>query len=341
MRFFLVLISLLIIANFNLFAEGWNDTLPNGVKAPWGNLPKCVHGDDGGKWLRNYTSESEWEVVRTYLADTPPGWDSNRSIMKPVGDGSWYIKLKYSPGYTINTLKVIYLSAARVSDSMTPTNWWYYDDKFAYTISNITVPSTATVACTYGINWGGTPLALDTGWGHYSYPDSGALTLKWKSTAAKGSSGITGGGYVIDNGQYGDVDTADSSSQYGYKLYRSTSPSGPFTQIGPTFITREYIDPLDNSLISYTDTGLTNGETYYYVVRAIDAYGASSDSSTGNWYGVPANYIDVYFKVEGADPEVIEKNNGIVYLTPYINGEPQFFKKEIGRMIWATPQERL
>ena len=47
----------------------------------------------------------------------------------------------------------------------------------------------------------------------------------------------------------------------GYKLYRSTSSSGPFTtQVGPATI----------SGIAYTDLGVVPGVTYYYVVKAVD-----------------------------------------------------------------------
>lgn len=332
-----LVLSLLVVLLFSsaIFAAGWGDTIPNGVKGPWGNYAKCVHGNDGGKWLKDFSNEGSWEAVRTLLNDTLPEGDT-RSIMKPVGDGSWYIKLKYTPGYTINSLKIVYTDKA---DSMNGNSWWYNDGHWVYTVNNITVPTNAVGSCTFGLNWGDTPLALDTGWGLNTYPDSGKLTLKWKTIAAKGSASLSGGQTDIAN--FGDVDSADSSSQYGYKLFRATNPAGPFTQTGPIFITREYIDPQDGTLMSFLDTGLTNGETYYYIVRAIDAYGSMGDSSTGLWSGVPNAYIDVYFKVEGADMNVIEKNDGVVYLTPYVNDKPLFFQKIRAKMVWGTPRENL
>ena len=52
-----------------------------------------------------------------------------------------------------------------------------------------------------------------------------------------------------------------------YKIYRSTTSGGPYSYIGNTTTT------------SYTDTNLTNGQTYYYVVKAINQEGESVYSS--------------------------------------------------------------
>ena len=57
-----------------------------------------------------------------------------------------------------------------------------------------------------------------------------------------------------------------STGATGYKVKRSTTDGGPYTTVGtPT-------------AASYTNTGLTNGTTYYYVVTAVNA-GAESDDS--------------------------------------------------------------
>jgi hypothetical protein len=55
----------------------------------------------------------------------------------------------------------------------------------------------------------------------------------------------------------------------GYQLQRSTSPGGPYTEVGGTLTT-----------ITYTDTGLTAGTRYYYVVRALFSGGVESSIST-------------------------------------------------------------
>ncbi|SHH83886.1 hypothetical protein SAMN02745823_01126 [Sporobacter termitidis DSM 10068] len=53
-----------------------------------------------------------------------------------------------------------------------------------------------------------------------------------------------------------------------YNVYRSTTPGGPYTQVAA-----------DVTGTTYTDTGLTNGTAYYYVVTAVDSSGAESGYS--------------------------------------------------------------
>ena len=55
----------------------------------------------------------------------------------------------------------------------------------------------------------------------------------------------------------------------GYNVYRSTTQGGPHTQINGALV----------AVSSYTDTGLTNGVTYYYVVTAEDSGGNESGTS--------------------------------------------------------------
>lgn len=53
----------------------------------------------------------------------------------------------------------------------------------------------------------------------------------------------------------------------GYRIYRSTTNGGPYTSIG------------NSNDALYIDSGLTNGTTYYYTVRAVDTNGESADSN--------------------------------------------------------------
>jgi cellulose 1,4-beta-cellobiosidase len=64
-------------------------------------------------------------------------------------------------------------------------------------------------------------------------PGSGSVTLSWPAPSGASS----------------------------YAVFRSTTSGGPYTQIATTTST------------TYTDTGLTNGVTYYYVVQAINQFG--------------------------------------------------------------------
>ena len=62
-------------------------------------------------------------------------------------------------------------------------------------------------------------------------------------------------------------DTVDGATSYNVK--RSETPGGPYQTIATTTA----------GAITYSDTGLQNGTTYYYVVSAVNAGGESSDSN--------------------------------------------------------------
>src|SRR5581483_8684705 len=68
------------------------------------------------------------------------------------------------------------------------------------------------------------------------------------------------------NGQVSLSWTA-SASATSYNVKRSTTSGGPYTLVGSP------------SSTSFTNTGLTNGTTYFYVVTAVNSGGESSNSS--------------------------------------------------------------
>jgi fibronectin type 3 domain-containing protein len=59
---------------------------------------------------------------------------------------------------------------------------------------------------------------------------------------------------------------AASTGATGYNVLRGTTSGGPYTTIGTT------------AQIAYTDSAVTNGNTYYYVVQATNSGGASGNS---------------------------------------------------------------
>ena len=61
-----------------------------------------------------------------------------------------------------------------------------------------------------------------------------------------------------------------STGATSYHVKRSTTSGGPYTQVGAPTTT------------SYTDTGLTDGTAYYYVVSAVNSAGESANSSEVN-----------------------------------------------------------
>jgi hypothetical protein len=63
--------------------------------------------------------------------------------------------------------------------------------------------------------------------------------------------------------------TASTSSVSGYNVYRATVNGGPYTLINPSLV----------SGLSYTDTNVQSGVTYYYVTTAVDSSGVESVDS--------------------------------------------------------------
>src|SRR6185437_15566816 len=63
-----------------------------------------------------------------------------------------------------------------------------------------------------------------------------------------------------------------SSGATSYSVKRGTVTGGPYTPVSPPNL----------SLTTYTDTGLTNGTQYFYVVTASNAAGESPNSTEVN-----------------------------------------------------------
>jgi fibronectin type 3 domain-containing protein len=79
-----------------------------------------------------------------------------------------------------------------------------------------------------------------------------------------------------DTRVYLDWDDNSESDLWGYNVYRSTSNGTGYAKVNPS--------PIMDS--NYTDTGRTNGTTYYYVVTAADA-GNNESSYSNQAYATP------------------------------------------------------
>jgi fibronectin type 3 domain-containing protein len=62
-----------------------------------------------------------------------------------------------------------------------------------------------------------------------------------------------------------------STSITGYNVYRGTVSGGPYSKINSA---------LDTSM-SYSDSTVQSGQTYYYVTTAVDSAGVESSYSSG------------------------------------------------------------
>ncbi|MEK7951627.1 hypothetical protein WKV53_14010 [Luteolibacter sp. Y139] len=74
----------------------------------------------------------------------------------------------------------------------------------------------------------------------------------------------------VDTGSRATITWTCGPDATSFNVKRSTSPGGPFTTIATT------------SYLSYTDTALSNGVTYYYVVSGVNVNGESANSAVAS-----------------------------------------------------------
>lgn len=71
--------------------------------------------------------------------------------------------------------------------------------------------------------------------------------------------------------------TASTSTVVGYNVYRTTVSGGPYTLVNPSLVAGT----------TYTDLGIASGQTYYYVVTAVNSSGSESVYSNQASASVP------------------------------------------------------
>ena len=128
----------------------------------------------------------------------------------------------------------------------------------------------------------------------------------------------------------------------GYNLYRATISGGPYTKVNSSLI----------SGTTYTDSGLSNGTPYYYVLRAVDTSNNESDAltevdevdatpeahATGLQFDGTNDYvtfgaaaglglqtftIETWFKRTGTGVAVSTGSNGVTAVPLVTKGSPQ------------------
>ena len=136
-----------------------------------------------------------------------------------------------------------------------------------------------------------------------SYPLSVKATSGNETIILSWSIPISNGGYPINN----------------YSIYRSLSSGSGYNLIGIT------------TQLNFIDTGLTNGVTYYYVIRANNILGASNASSEVNMFPTTVPSAPQNLQIKFGNDQLI-----LTWSTPNLNGGLPIANYTIYRSTSAT-----
>jgi len=139
-----------------------------------------------------------------------------------------------------------------------------------FVVSGISLPVTIAAghSVPYTVNF--TPQQGGTAFASLSFVSSGS--------DSKISESLTGGGVAAEANQGVVLSWNPSTSQVaGYNVYRSGQSGGPYAKIN---------NQLDNGT-TYTDTSVSPGQTYYYVIAAVNSTGQQSTYSNQAQAAIP------------------------------------------------------
>jgi hypothetical protein len=100
---------------------------------------------------------------------------------------------------------------------------------------------------------------------------SGYTFSPTSQTATVSGANVTGVNFTAASGQTHTATaswTASTSAVSGYNVYRGTVSGGPYTKLNTTLIS--------STVLTYADSTVLSGQTYFYVTTAVDAGGAES-----------------------------------------------------------------
>jgi Abnormal spindle-like microcephaly-assoc'd, ASPM-SPD-2-Hydin len=107
---------------------------------------------------------------------------------------------------------------------------------------------------------------------------SGNVSLISNATNSPASMGLSGTGAQQSTHTVGLTWTDSATTVAGYNVYRGTNTGGPY-------VSKLTASPVTSTL--FTDTGLQSGQTYYYVVTAVDSNGVESVYSNQATASIP------------------------------------------------------
>jgi len=300
-------------------------------------------------------ASSNWGVLDKYLVIQPSlnvsAWETRSIVtnMRPVGDGTYQVRMDLTPGQYYNYLFMAKTGTNAISGLN--LNSTYYDqppgtgkiptsknpNTIQYTnqawYGKVTanedqrrilfVPNLNDGESLYVFNnFNSTPNPPDT---VEALPGNTRVILNWSKAHGPW--------------KWDDVNVIAGGKYYLY--YNATGAADNYS----------LLTTLEGNVTSFTHTGLNNGTTYYYIIVSGDAYlGAGSEpfehkksdlpppgGAAGNQaYATPRGTMPVYFKVEHIDWNVVEKGQYLVWLTPSEEDGRFYRNKRPGRIIKVT-----
>ncbi len=140
-------------------------------------------------------------------------------------------------------------------------------------ISTITAGGTG-----FGVSGAGTPVTLTVGQAltiSVSFSpaatgtSSGSVTVSSNASGSPATITLTGNGIQASTHTVSLTWNASTSTVSGYNVYRTTTSGLGYVRLNGSLLTS----------LSYTDSTLLSGTTYYYVTTAVDASGNESTDS--------------------------------------------------------------
>lgn len=107
---------------------------------------------------------------------------------------------------------------------------------------------------------------------------SGTVSLLSNATNSPATLSLSGSGAQQSTHTVGLVWTDSAATVSGYNVYRGTSTGGPY-------VSKLTASPVTST--QFTDSGLQSGQTYYYVVTAVDSNGVESVYSNQATASIP------------------------------------------------------
>jgi hypothetical protein len=98
---------------------------------------------------------------------------------------------------------------------------------------------------------------------------NGSVSIASNATNSPSVVTVSGTGVAVTPHTVALSWTASTSTVSGYNVYRGTTSGGPYAELNTSLVTA----------VNYTDSTVTAGVTYYYVITAVNSSGVESADS--------------------------------------------------------------